>query len=323
MINPFSKDERVRRQAARWFARLQGPSTEEDRARFDEWRARDPANAAAFARMASLWQASAGVRLPSPSLPRVAPMPHRLAWATGFALILAIGGCLLVGVAPPFVSTGRAQDLTVATGRGEIRTVKLADGSSLTLDSQSAARISIDRRDRRIRLDRGRARIAWVAEQRPLTLDVGETIELAGAGTIDLSTNGRAYLLQTGAGAVVMTLGSVRRALGPNAALQIPPGVSAEGGNVVSDPDWPDGYLDFRNELLGSVLDRANRYAETPIELGDPALAKLRITGRYRAGDTRGLAAGVAAAFDLAAVYSDGRIRLDPKTGRGQKKNGG
>lgn len=323
MINPFAKSERVRRRAAQWFARMQGPVTEQDREALAAWLARDPSHHAAFDRLAGHWRAAAAVapaRLADEARP---DRPgHRLAWAAALALALAGGSALVMNLAPPFVSAGKAQALTVETATGEIRALALADGSRLTLDTQSRATVRIDRRQRLIRIDRGRARLAYTEDERPLRIAATDTILVEGAGTIDVARVREKVLLRPLRVPAHIVIGHVRHKLDERSALSVPAGPSepAAAKLLLADPDWPAGVLTFDDEPLVSALARANRYSTTPILLDDPALARERLTGRYRAGDSAGLAKSLAAAFDLElSSTSAGAYRLRPGGNRVDK----
>jgi transmembrane sensor len=73
---------------------------------------------------------------------------------------------------------------------------------------------------------------------------------------------------------------------------------------------WEGGELVFNDEPLVRALERVNRYAETPVTLGDPAAGQVRVSGVFNAGDTAAFVEGVTAAFPLSARSSEGGISL-------------
>ena len=57
--------------------------------------------------------------------------------------------------------------------------------------------------------------------------------------------------------------------------------------------------LEFDRTPLRTAVALANRYSAAQIRLADPDLGGLAVSGAYRAGDTAGLARGLAVAFGL------------------------
>jgi transmembrane sensor len=73
---------------------------------------------------------------------------------------------------------------------------------------------------------------------------------------------------------------------------------------------WESGLLVFEDEPLELAVDRMNRYAKRPLIIADPAVARLRISGVFRAGDTDALVEGLAAAFGVQARPETDAISL-------------
>src|SRR5690606_33088467 len=151
-----SDEESVVQRAYAWLIRLQsGGITSAERAEFEHWMAQDPAHRRAFREAQRLWQdvnladALRRTRPPSqaPRRPLMGIVPRP---AIAVALILL----LLIGYRLDPVTRLQADYLTAT---GERTTVQLADGSTLTLDTDSA--IAVDLGEiRRIRLLKGAVR---------------------------------------------------------------------------------------------------------------------------------------------------------------------
>jgi transmembrane sensor len=73
---------------------------------------------------------------------------------------------------------------------------------------------------------------------------------------------------------------------------------------------WEAGLLVFEDEPMQLAIDRMNRYAKKPLVIADPAVARLRISGVFRAGDTDALLEGLAAAFGVEARPGTDAISL-------------
>lgn len=156
------------REAAEWFARLGAKSVSTDTIHeFFAWRAK-PENAAAYKRMESHWERMGRLRGDAEidallnsvgKTKRTPPMIGRPVLGAILALLVAGAG---VGVwwtlnRPP----------TYQTNVGEQRTVQLADGSSVRLDTDSRIRVRLSDEARRIELLKGQAwrfrQTAWAA----------------------------------------------------------------------------------------------------------------------------------------------------------------
>ncbi|KAK0341442.1 hypothetical protein LTR94_026358, partial [Friedmanniomyces endolithicus] len=131
-----------RREAASWFATLnQKRVAASDITAFSQWR-RTPANAEAYARIETMWEAAgslkgdadiaaltAGARARADASRK---MQGRLAKG-----LIPIGALAAVAAVVVGVTLWSARPLSYETGLGERRIVVLADGSKVTLDTES------------------------------------------------------------------------------------------------------------------------------------------------------------------------------------------
>lgn len=327
--------ERAER-AAIWAARLaDGQVPEDQQAEFQAWLDADPANGVALEQIVGAWHAvehyaasaqmmalrEAALASARRSLRRrETGWPRRqLAWAMMAAtLLLVIGAGAWAWLAPR----------TYETGVGERRVVALSDGSKLSLDAATVVKVSYTRDKRRLWLERGRARFEVARNPiRPFSVVAGNEMVVATgtAFSVELVQKQVRVVLYEGHVVVLNRVGDARRTMSvgarklpadqlltPGRELILPmaePSQIASIAQVVSvapaDPvrslSWEAGQLVFDDERLGLVVERMNRYAETPLAIGDAAAANLRISGVFRAGDTEALVQGLAAAFDVKA----------------------
>jgi transmembrane sensor len=83
--------------------------------------------------------------------------------------------------------------------------------------------------------------------------------------------------------------------------------------NIQQVTAWTAGQIMFENEALASVAERVNRYGATRIVIDDPAVANLRISGVFNAGDVAGVVDIVTQYLPVRAVQlDDGRLLLQP-----------
>ncbi|ROT95392.1 DUF4880 domain-containing protein [Altererythrobacter sp. FM1] len=314
-----SPDDDARLAAAEWFARMRGPDAERHRAEFKAWYHVDPAHAAAYDRMGLRWDQGGLVghtptgqaRQGLPKAPgRRVPL-RALALAASVAAILILGAVLLSArdtLPSGDPGTQIVASDTLETPRGDIRRVALADGSVVTLDSDSRIAIAFTPGERRLRLIAGRARFEVAHDaDRPFIVAAGGGEVVATGTQFDVSLIGGRPHVRLFEGSVEVRRpesGATSDAATP--AVRLKPGqmalvdrpVPPETAPVAGER-WVSGTLSFENASLESVLAEANRYTVHQVRLGDPSLGRLRFTGGFRAGDPDQLAQALASGFGL------------------------
>jgi len=322
----------LRREAAGWLARLQSGRDPEVERKFERWLQADPRNSESFERVRRSYD-QAGLlrhssvstpepRQPASSAPGWAPL-RALAAAAALFVVLPVGLRAWRDGRLPFAATN---SLMLMTKVGEIRQVRLADGSRVTLDTATRLDVEIGGSLRRAHLRYGRARFEVAQGSAPFTVETAGAAVTTSEGVVDVDEAGGQGLVQVVAGAA-----AVRGAeQGAQVALREGEGVTVDPGGTLRKaamppaPDWTGGMLQFDGTPLGEAVALANRYSEHHIVIaGD--LAGLRVTGAFRAGDTAGLARALGAAFALALrERPDGALMLS-RSGppAAQNKKGG
>ncbi len=174
-----SLEERIRGEAADWFALLRGEPTAAERAAFDHWLEIDPAHRLAYERLNVQWESAIflggapAVRARSLGSVRsragAGKLYAGLAIAAALALALAI---TVVGGTerPAHPASPLAYD---SIGSGE-RSLRLADGSGVKLAPDSRIEVMFGDRERRVALLRGRARFTVARDaSRPFAVAAG------------------------------------------------------------------------------------------------------------------------------------------------------
>ena len=285
--------KRINAEAAQWFAeRETGALSAEDEARFTRWLASDPRHARAFSKTEALWQSVDAPMLASaplrPRFPwrrgaaRSAPpeRTHRRQWA-GAAIAASLALLAVVGGDLP---TRLQADAMTATG--EIRNVRLPDGSVATLNTNSA--IAFEPDGRTVRLLKGEANFQVRADPRhPFSVDAGDGVTTA------LGTRFIVRVMGDGA-RVTVTEHSVSVALGEKSlilrqgqtvrynghALAVPQPVA------VADADaWLRGRIRVVNRPLREVVAELNRYHRGYIRVVDADIAKRLVSGTFDVRD--------------------------------------
>lgn len=212
------------------------------------------------------------------------------------------------------------------TGVGERQLVRLADGSTVSLDGDSAVRVRLTSNRRTLWLDRGRARFNVAKDPlRPFSVRADDrmvvalgtsfSVERLGADVRVVLYEGRVSILDKGEAPILPTSGpSTERMLAPNHEMVIGEADSvASAPIVVTDPQkaasWEFGMLTFEAERLASAVERMNRYSDQKLVVTGPA-AELRISGVFRSGDNLAFAGGVSEAFPVVASRRGESIHL-------------
>jgi transmembrane sensor len=331
----MTDDPKARDEAAAWLARLRAPDGERDRAAFERWRNADPGRAAAFARVEAQWRGSS--RIAASPIARTSRLRPSL-WTRWDLRLGAVGlggaAATLAFVAlNPGQGPAPATPPQVASALGQIRTVVLPDGSRVTLDTNSAVSLRFTDRERRVRLDRGRARFAVAADpHRRFVVAAGDLLVFDRGTVFDVRAVDGTVNVALIEGAVEVRDPARRAlprplALAPGQEVTIladAPRASAPRRSGAGAATWPTGMLSVDGVPLAQVIAEANRYNATKLALGDPALGTVRVTGAFRATAPGELAASLRASFGLRVeTRGDRRIELWPASNGVSRREGG
>ena len=294
MTGAWNTAEDARRAAAAdWLVRLQAPDLDAGEAlAFDAWLTEHPANPAAYDAVlaVTLEVDAASERIaraidaaPARRLGRGRSQAFRHGWLVAGGLAAAATIALAV---MPF-SAFEAGTQTFATAKGEHRTVKLADGSTVDLNAGSQLSVTLARNERRVVLPEGEAVFDVAADKaRPFLIAAGDrTVRVVGTR---FDVRRRSGLLSVTVERGVVEVRPNAEAAG--AAYRLHPGqrldhVEGAPGVQVSAVDpaqvfsWKSGRLIYRDQPLGEVVADLNQQFPRPILLEDPALAQIRVSG--------------------------------------------
>lgn len=206
---------------------------------------------------------------------------------------------------------------------GEVRTVKLADGSQVVLDTDTAISVAMtpDRRD--IVLKRGRARfiVAHDAE-RPFSVKAGG-MEVRATGTVFdvlLRNNVAVHLIEGGVEvelASQQTQPARKILLWPGQILAFSHGHEPQTPVIParrSDEQWVNGVKSFDNVPIREVIAEANSYSDTRIELMPASLGDREIFADIHIRDIERVAEAISGFLDLDIDRTEkGRLILSPR----------
>ena len=79
---------------------------------------------------------------------------------------------------------------------------------------------------------------------------------------------------------------------------------------AVIQPDWTEGWAEYRSIKLGALVAEANRYAAVPIVIDDTDIAAREVSGRFHISQTEAFAERIAILFGLAVERRSDAIHL-------------
>lgn len=320
-MRPVAFPPKVLAEAERWFARLKTSNcSAEERAAFERWHA-DPGHAAAYAQTERLWQ-EIGALAGNPGLEALSAQalrdtdprrqPQRNRWQVPVALAASIAVCAVVLVIVFGMFERAPPPIVYATGPDQRDSVRLADGSQLMLNADTVVAVRMDGGQRAVMLEQGEALFGVAHDpRRPFRVE-------AGSGTV--TALGTRFQVRRDPAQVTVTLleGSVAlERMASDERRQMAPGDQATYGDAGAPiamrmvdtevaSSWTRGRLLFRATPLAEVVAEVNRYARTPLRLGDPALGALPVSGTFPIDDSESVALALQALLPLRIEQGDG-----------------
>ncbi|WP_237173858.1 FecR domain-containing protein [Paracandidimonas lactea] len=284
---PQNLDPNVVRQAARWMARLWSDTANDaDDVACARWRAAHPDHERAWRTLQSLEGKLSAI---PPDIARHALREPSIKSrgrrrVLGMAALAAAGGALVLR------ESGAWQRATsdYATGRGEIRSVILPDGTAVVLDTVSAFDAVFGATARMLVLHAGRILVATARDSRPFSVRTvyGDATAQGTRFSVALSDQ-QAHV------AVLEGVVSVRPVLAPAASVRLhasqraaywAAGVAGPEA-ALEDAAWTRGRLAAVNMRLGEFAQTLSRYRAGRLRC-DPAVANLRVSGVFPLRDT-------------------------------------
>jgi transmembrane sensor len=226
-----------------------------------------------------------------------------------------------------------AETQVYATAIGEQRSITLEDGSSVQLNTDSRLEVRYTTKTRDLRLLQGEAFFDVASNPaRPFSVYGADGVARAigTAFVVRLRNRGMDVTVTKG----IVEVAAVSPASG-RASLEAMAGlprytpilVSAENGQLttasiapqgitrseLSASDaarqfaWRQGMLAFSAETLSRVVADVSRYTEIDIEIADPALNDLRVSGYFKVGEVEPMLEALESGFNIHVE------RLDPR----------
>jgi transmembrane sensor len=290
--NPTSNQADLQDQAREWWVRVhRGNLNKTEQRQFQLWLSASPSHQVAFDEVGHFWQELDGIKTFLPAAALTTKPRRRITspWQRG---ISALAACMLVFVLyRPISLMLRADE---RTGIAETRTVQLADGSTVLMNSETALAVNLTSNTRELELLQGEAQFTVSPDpSRPFRVRAGNgTVTALGtAFNIHLSPQGTDVTVTQHRVAVKLDGES------PNAPTQtlVDEGqqvayASESGLSAVKTIDthiataWQQGKLIVQDRPLGEVIAELNHYHRGYFLVADPAIAQHRINGVFYTG---------------------------------------
>lgn len=293
-----------------------------DPAAFEAWRSAHPRNASAFAQIAATWEHTAALRtsIERPEAPvsfgiepdldietraRFLSRRRVLGGAAAAVIVAAVGSSVAL-------LNGRRERIQTAVG--ERRSIRLPDGSSAEINTDSILSWRFAG-SRSVWLERGEVALAVVADGLPFLLQsVGVAARLStGRYNLRIRDDGPDLLAVAGGGEVALS-GTDRIALAPMHAIREQGGafraVAVSQNDIDVASAWRRGEIVFNGMRLDAAVAEFNRYLDKKLVIGDPAIAAIRLGGRYFVDDLANFLNSLRQGFDIRATAGPQSIVL-------------
>lgn len=309
-------------QAAEWFSLLQDEdASEQDFIDWQQWLVAHPDHPRAYQEMERAWQLI-GDASAEPRAATVATEPKRQ-WFRPSALAAAFAVCVLTALGWYAIDRTSSAPPMLTTGTAEQRSLRLSDGSRVTLGADSALQLKFEATRRHVELVRGEAFFDVAHDRlRPFTVSVGDS-EIRAVGT--------AFNVRAAPDRVVVTVAvgrvQVSRARGraDPAASVSEPILLAAGERALSDAlgvrklvpidvdeaaTWRQGRLEYIGEDLRHIVDDLNRYTDRDIVIADESLGALRYSGTVFPDHVDEWLDSLSGAFPVVVMEVDGHHEI-------------
>lgn len=305
--------------AAQWVARMdRAPLTGLEDRQLQDWLRGDPRRRGAFVRARALWlhpgtlltaaSRSAEHTGPQPfvsapprsQVPGGTPMRHGrqrfLRWTGAVAASLVLSVFLFVSVPVP---------VAYATAKGEMRRIPLADGSTLTLNTDSRVEVYEENHRPLVKVRRGEVFVEAAANAEPLQVEVdGRRLDARAAAFVVRKLDGKPTQVVVQGGQVglpatptkpVTLVANMRASLkAAHGKVEV---ALLSADQMHRELAWREGKLAFYGETLEYAAAEFARYSDTRIVFADTRLANAPITGLFAANNPAGFSRAVAEVF--------------------------
>ncbi|MBV1878906.1 MAG: FecR domain-containing protein [Pseudomonadales bacterium] len=338
-IVSFPHKEQIREDASLWISRIDRGLTEAETTTLQAWVQKSDLHRTTLFEFAALWD-DMGVLNQLAAIFALKAKPgkpqrqKKILGITGAAIAaaLVLGLSLLqllpntADTAPIYSEINKAYDTVI----GAHKIIKLPDGSSIHLNTNTQLKVSFSPNQRHIELIQGEAKFD-VAHQpgRPFIVHAGENyfravgtifnVQMATEQVELLVTEGKVLVSDNNApnntllsiedlnhpAAVLITSGH-RTVIKHHANNNFGTVESVVSQQIQNDLAWQQGMIVFKGEPLRQALLEVSRYTNVEFSFADTVAAETKIAGYYKTNDIDELLASLTENFPLTYTASKG-----------------
>jgi transmembrane sensor len=277
----------IAEQAIAWFARMRADNvSEQECAQFQAWLNTNPVHAEAYRQIDQFWM--------NPEFDRMlGEMPLSTRSSRSFTIrrraMLALAASVVLAAVlyrPTLIDCLRAD---YCTGVGEVRSVQLADGSRVTLNSASAINVAFEPALRQVHLISGEAYFEVRRDpERPFQVEGNYSMTRVVGTHFTVREQDRSDVVTVVSGLVEVGQGDRKSPLlKANERISVTAeqlgGVEPVSGNTAA---WVKGKLLFDNAPLAEVIAELGRYRRGAVVIRNEPLKNLCVSGRFDVNDT-------------------------------------
>ena len=328
-------------EAAAWIWRVDSAAIDAaDRQAFEAWQRQDPRHRRAVSELSAVWDALDGLaeakreeKIATFTNAAKAARPHHPQrwWIAAAAALAAVA----VGVGALWLQRG-SELQTLSTAVGQQRNVTLADGSVVTLNTNTIVESDLRGRTREIYLRKGEAHFQVAHDRsRPFLVHAGDAVVRA-VGTafevrvltdqhVDVVVNEGRVEVQPALPAPAPQNSHAHPAAAPtvralNAGERLSTAsldyavIPVTAQQVSTELAWREGAIVFDGERLSDAVAEIERYTDARIIVSDPDVAALRVGGRFRTGNVQEFFDALQTALPVSIRHAgDGVVFIDPR----------
>jgi len=329
MTNVYSlntDDDVMFDQASVWIAKMDRSLTESEQIEFRTWLAENAQHQKLIIEMAGMWDKmdslerladlfpAANKAEPS-SKPAAKSAPSSAQWPLALAasLVLALFVTLFSDISLNSLWQGEQKFVRYQTAVGESSTIYLPDNSKVLLNTDSILLVQYTDDYRLLDLQRGELHVEVAHDKsRPLSVVANHKVIQAVGTAFSVQVKPSEIELIVTEGKVIIGQLTPKEEVNeetlviPASSLAVSKGEIASllsnkvGVDTVSVIDnkainqnlsWRQGNLVFNGETLAEAMKEVSRYTSVTFEIADDDLKQIKIAGRFKTGDVKGLIA--------------------------------
>jgi transmembrane sensor len=324
-IIDFPTQERRFDEASLWIARLDRGLSEQEEKELRQWMKKDLENQRVLIKLAQLWDKMDRLILLSDVF-QVAKAKKKVPYyqyaaACFFVLTLGVGLWYL-----HLGSTDKITENFYQTLVGEQQEIKLSDGSTLILNTDSQVKIMYSKKQRLVFLNRGEIHIDVAhAPERPLSVIAGSKVVQAVGTAFDVQMLGQEKVrLWVTEGRVLVTERQVDNIIPLQKIEELSADVIAvskgekmiltaaskkvekvDESDMSAQLSWRQGNIVFRGETLDEAVLEFSRYSDKKFIIADESLRNVRVAGVFKIGDTDRLLNTLKSNFSIEYQYGE------------------